>query len=204
MKSINIRIITTIIFFGFIFNASAQSNTNSGPDYSGKLKVVGVGLGIGGDYGVYSGSAASPLIDIYYDQEVYRYEKFGVITAGGMLGEKSYKYTYGTFQENWRYYLIGARAAFHITGPDFASYSDNIDPNKLRNLDLYGGLILGYYALSYSNNNSAFGGDNRSYGNHLGLSLFVGGRYYFTNKIAGDLELGFGASILNIGLSYKL
>ena len=202
MKSNHIRIIATIIFFGFILKASAQTNEKSGPDYSNTLKLVGVGLGIGGDYGVYSGSSATPLLDVYYDQQVYRYDKFGVITVGGMAGIKTYHYSHGSYHESWRYTLIGARAAFHITGPDFASYSDNIDPNKFKNLDLYGGIILGYYALSYSNNNNNY--DHGAYGSHLGFSLFVGGRYYFTNKLAAVAELGFGASIINIGVSYKL
>jgi hypothetical protein len=35
-------------------------------------------------------------------------------------------------------------------------------------------------------------------------NVFVGGRYYFTDNIGAFAELGYGISILNLGLCVKL
>ena len=64
---------------------SAQSGENH-YNTDDKLKLFGVGIGLGSDYGVYSGSSATPLIDVFYEQEVYRFDNLGTLTAGGTLG----------------------------------------------------------------------------------------------------------------------
>ena len=35
-------------------------------------------------------------------------------------------------------------------------------------------------------------------------SIYVGGRYYFTDSFAAMLELGYGIAWLNIGVAFKL
>jgi hypothetical protein len=39
---------------------------------------------------------------------------------------------------------------------------------------------------------------------YLEFGLFIGGRYYFSPKLAAQVELGYGLGILNIGIAYKL
>jgi len=42
-----------------------------------------------------------------------------------------------------------------------------------------------------------------SYGSGVGLSLYIGGRYFFTDNIAALVELGYGVAYLNIGIAIK-
>ena len=74
-----------------------------------------------------------------------------------------------------------------------------------RTLISYGGVMLAYYALSYSysDNQGNSGGSLGNYGNTVGLSVFAGAKYYFAGNLGGFGELGFGANILSLGLSYK-
>ena len=73
-------------------------------------------------------------------------------------------------------YHYGLRGIYH--------YNFDLDDN----LDLYGGLMLSY----------------ASYASNIYFSLFVGGRYYFTNNVGVFMELGYGISYLTVGLNFKL
>jgi len=37
----------------------------------------------------------------------------------------------------------------------------------------------------------------------VAYSWFIGGRYYFSDKFAGMLELGYGITYLNLGIALK-
>jgi hypothetical protein len=193
MKNHSLKSVLTALVITFAsLTVSAQGGENH-YNTGDNLKLFGVGIGLGSDYGVYSGSSATPLIDVFYEQEVYRFEDLGTLTVGGTLGYKSYSYSDNGYNEHWRYYIIGARSVLHVTAI------------KVDNLDLYGGLMLNYYALNYTNNFGSHNGLYRTnYNSHIGMNLFLGGRYYFNEKVAAFGELGFGPSILNIGVSFKL
>ena len=68
-------------------------------------------------------------------------------------------------------------------------------------LDVYAGLGLGYRSFSWKDGYNGFGYD---YGNGLSFNYFIGGRYYFTDKIGGLLELGYsGVSNARVGVTLK-
>ena len=91
---------------------------------------------------------------------------------------------------------MGLRGAYHFN--EFV---------KIDKLDLYAGLMLGYNIASEtfsstdpSRTNIAYYGS--SYGG-FAYSFFGGARYRFTDNIGVFGELGYGISILNIGLNIK-
>lgn len=64
--------------------------------------------------------------------------------------------------------------------------------------------MANYNILDYSYKSSSgitYSGD--SYSNSLGGSVFAGGRYCFTNNIAAFVEVGYGATFFNGGISFK-
>jgi hypothetical protein len=66
--------------------------------------------------------------------------------------------------------------------------------------------MLSYNHLSYSYNDNGGAGSvtgSGSYGSAVGLSLYIGGRYFFTDNIAALVELGYGVAYLNVGIAIK-
>jgi hypothetical protein len=123
----------------------------------------------------------------------------GVISLGGFIGIKSYKYSYNyigyDISQKWSYTVIGVRSAYHYNGI------------KSSDFDVYGGAMLSYDIVSYSYDSNVPNSYNYnvdgSYGSAIGISLFVGGRYYFNDQFAAFAELGYGVAYLNLGVSYK-
>jgi hypothetical protein len=183
-----------VLFFSIsIYSANAQT-------YSVGTNVVSAGLGLGSSIAGYTYGSQSPGISLQYERGLWQAGP-GVISLGGYLGFKSYKYSINdgagdSYSEKWNYTIIGARGAWHYTGL------------SVPNLDVYGGLMLSYNHLSFSGSvsNSAGGYQSAaggSYGSDLGFTAFVGGRYFFAGNLGAFLELGYGVSYLNLGLSYK-
>jgi hypothetical protein len=122
------------------------------------------------------------------------------LSVGGILGFKNtvYKYpnviSYNGEKASWTVFFIGGKGAIHL---------DLFDEE---NLDTYGGLIMGIRSVAYKNTYyEAVGGDPYNYGGISPLvSGYVGARYFFTESIAAYGEVGYGLSILTLGLSLKL
>lgn len=81
--------------------------------------------------------------------------------------------------------IVGARGLYHFS--------------LIEQLDTYGGVMLGYNAIT------ATGYDN-STGKSSGLTYTVlaGARYSVAKAFGVFLELGYGVSSINLGLSYKI
>jgi hypothetical protein len=158
--------------------------------------VISAGIGLGSSIASYTYGSQSPGFNVQFDHGFWEAGP-GVISLGGYVGIKDYKYGYVdngyAYEEKWNYTVVGVRGAWHFTGLD------------IDNLDLYGGLMLAYYALSYSysDNQGNSGGSLGNYGNTVGLSVFAGAKYYFAGNLGVFGELGFGANVLSLGLSYK-
>jgi len=158
--------------------------------------VISAGIGLGSSIASYSYGTQSPGFNVTYDRGFFEAGP-GVISLGAYVGIKDYKYGYVengyAYSEKWNYTVVGVRGAWHFTGLD------------IDNLDLYGGLMLADYALSYSNNYGSgyTTGPLGNYGSTIGLSVFAGAKYYFAGNLGAFGELGFGANILSLGLSYK-
>lgn len=148
---------------------------------------VGIGLGTAlGGLG-----KARPAISISVDHGFWDMGGPGVISLGGYVGNTGYKYGGAGYTAKWNYIIIGARGAYHYNG-----FTD------VPKLDVYGGAMLGYNIVSYKTEG---GGDDfkNNYGSGLGLSGFVGGRWFFTDNIGAYAELGYGVSVLALGVTFK-
>ena len=115
------------------------------------------------------------------------------ISIGPYLGLTSYRYRYAGERWSYTFIDIGARGSYHF------SKHLNMSTDKL---DLYGGLMLGYRAASYSGPDWGFGIDD-PYPSRATAALFGGVRYYFTDAFAINGELGFGYAPLLVGVTFK-
>ncbi len=107
-------------------------------------------------------------------------------TEGGVVSALALKSAQvSTSRSKWKYnkFIIGPRGYLHYS--------------FLNNLDTYAGLMLGLDFVSWGSGNTDYNATDFAWG------LFIGGRYYFTDNLAGMLELGYGATYANIGIAYK-
>jgi hypothetical protein len=160
------------------------------PTFEKGNKVLNLGIGFGG-YGTWGYAVSVPPVSASLEVGILDgiLEK-GSIGVGGYIGYSSYKQS-GYVIDYWTFnrLFIAARGVLHYPLVD--------------KLDTYGGLALGfnYYAWKW-HGEGANGIEPGSSG--LGTSFFVGGRYYFNEKLAGMAELGYGISYLNLGVAFKL
>jgi len=150
--------------------------------------MVNLGVGFGTALGGLG--TARPAISASYEHGLWDIGGPGVISLGGYIGNTGYKYKHLGGNYKWNYTIVGARAAYHYNGFSNAE-----------KFDLYGGLMLSYNIVSYSESGGP--GLSNNYGSGLGLTGFLGGRYLFTDNIGAFAELGYGVSVLNVGVSFK-
>ena len=175
-------------FFAILFVLSVASV--KAQTYSTGTNVISAGIGLGSSIAGYTYGSQSPAISLQYERGVWNAGP-GVVSLGGYAGFKSYKFSDGPYTAKWNYTIIGVRGAYHYTGLE------------VKKLDVYGGLMLAYNILKYSDNYSgATYTATGSYGSSLGFSVFVGGRYHFSDNLAAFAELGYGVAYLNLGLAF--
>ena len=179
----------SVLCFSFF---TAQKISAQAPTFNTKGdQLAGVTLGFGGYYSgtYYSGVSRTPYIAFYYENCVMEnlFDANSSLGLGGMLGHTSVRHSNPTSGYKANSFILGFRGVLHYA---FVS-----------KLDTYGGLMLGYNFATWTwedkNNtlkaNSAGGFD---------FSLFVGARYYFTDRFAAFAELGIAVPI-NLGVSLK-
>lgn len=88
---------------------------------------------------------------------------------------------------SWFYSFIGARGAFH--------------KEFVNNLDTYLGVSLGV-SIGRSSMSSV-NVSSSSTAKSFGYSTFLGCRYYFNPNWAVNAEIGYGISVLSLGVTYK-
>lgn len=168
-----VLVLIVLVVFSLSQLQAQESTFNKGD------KVANFGLGIGSSLGY--GSTSIPPISASFEVAVVdNIIDKGVIGVGGYLGFSSYKY----YDYKLTNIVIGPRGTFHYPFVD--------------KLDTYAGLMIGYNA--YHDNWSGDYGPN--YGGIVS-AWFVGGRYYFSDKFAGMLELGYGVFNINLGVALK-
>lgn len=173
--------VLTVLCFSILFFASEKASAQAEIDKGNVLLNAGIGFGY-----YYAGGV--PLI-LSADFAIN-----DVITVGPYLGFTSYRYKFGGERWNYTFIDIGARGAYH--------FSKHLDLNTTA-LDLYGGVTLGYRAVSYSGPDWGNGIDN-PYPGALTAGIFAGARYYFSDKFGVTGELGYGVAPLTIGVTFKL
>jgi hypothetical protein len=188
MKRNVFRIAIVALFcFGFNFVTNAQTIFSKGD------KVVNLGIGLGDYYG----SAYSSSIPISGSFEVgikdHLFDEKSSLGVGGYLAYASNKstYTYSGSEYGWKYshFILGARGLLHYQFVD--------------KLDTYAGLMLGYDVASSSAFGTSYGTTSTAAGSDFSFSLFIGGRYYFTESIAAFAEIGYGIAALQLGVAFK-
>ena len=165
--------------------------------YTAGTNTISLGVGLGSSIANgYTYGSQTPGLSFHYDRGIWEVGP-GVISLGAYVGYKEYKYSFNdglgdNISEKWNYTIFGIRGAYHFTGL-------HVD-----NLDLYAGAMLSYNHLSYSYSDGQGGNSpGGSYGSDLGLTGFVGAQYFFAGNLAAFAELGYGVSIIDVGLSYK-
>lgn len=151
--------------------------------------AANVGIGLGTALGGLG--KARPAISASVDHGVWDIGGPGVISLGGYIGNTGYKYTDLGYTAKWNYTIVGVRGAYHYIGF-----------SNVPKLDVYGGAMLGYNIARYS---SDVDDDYlaTSYGSGIGLSGFLGGRWFFSEKLGVYAELGYGVSVLAAGATLK-
>jgi hypothetical protein len=167
-----------VIVFSFT-QLTAQKSTFKYGD-----KVFDIGLGLGSSYfhSFYSvGPGLSAALEVGVADGVL--DK-GTIGAGGYVGFIGAKYEP---QYKTSVMTLGARGSFHYPLVD--------------KLDTYTGLMLGYKIA----NTHYYDTQTTIYPESSGfvLAWYIGARYYFKDNIAAMAELGYGVSILTVGISFK-
>jgi hypothetical protein len=173
-----------------VLKTKAQSSGSAGT-YQVGTNVISAGIGLGSSLITGGYGSSTPGISLQYERGVWEAGP-GIISLGGYIGYKGYSYSNPDYSSKWNYTIIGFRGAYHLTGIE------------VENLDVYGGLMLAFDNLSYSETNyNGYAYSGSSYGSGVGLTAFVGAKYYFAGNLGAFAELGYGVSYLSIGLSYK-
>lgn len=158
-------------------------------------KIINAGIGFGSTLYTGSGySIALPPLSVSYEQIIMdEVIDKGLIGVGGYAGFASYKYSYTFMTEEWGWkysnFILGARGTFHYPLID--------------KLDTYTGLMLGFQVVTAKEIGTVPSGYNAS-ASGLVWSWYAGGRYFFNEKWAGMLELGYGITYFNLGVAVKL
>jgi hypothetical protein len=154
-------------------------------------KVVNLGIGLLSSFYTGSGyTGKTPPVSVSFEVGIADdVLDVGSIGIGGYVGYTSAKWEY--FGYGWKYtnYIIGARGSFHYPIVD--------------KFDTYAGVLLGFNVVSAKEiGNVPLGFESSASG--AIFSGYVGGRYYFTDKLAGMVELGTGIAYVNLGIAFKL
>ena len=181
----------TILTLATLLSCSLIMVNAQTPTFQKGNKVLNLGIGFGGyspsGYQIKTPSLAASF-EIGVKDKVMDNGSFGV---GGYLGYAGYDQS-GSFTGNtyWSVsrILIGVRGVFHYP--------------LVEKLDTYGGLTLGFMTRSWKWNGSVERTDHPNRKPFSG-DIFVGSRYYFSDKFAalGELSLG---TYLSLGISMKL
>lgn len=175
-----------IVFLSFVsilFCAETQAQA-----FQKGTTALNAGVGVGTALGGYG--KVSPAISLSVDHGIWEVGGPGVVSLGGYVGTTGYKYSDSSYNAKWNYIIVGVRGAYHYNGFD------------LPDLDLYGGAMVGYNIVKYTSDldEEYFG---KNYGSGIGVSGFLGARYFFSDMFGVYAELGYGVSVLNAGLTLK-
>lgn len=179
-----------IIFILFLFIGAEA--TSYAQQFEKGTNMLSAGIGLGSSLGGGSYGSQTPALSLNYERGVWDIGGPGVISLGGYAGIKTFNYSGPDYTEKWGYTIIGVRSAYHYNGL------------KSDKFDVYGGVMISYDILNYSyKSTDGYNRTGGNYGSTAAFTLYVGGRYFFSNNIAAFAELGFGASYLTLGVAFK-
>lgn len=172
----------------------AISSITSNTVFKKGNKLLNLGLGIGNSlYPKSTYTSKFPPISAFYELGVVDdlFDSRSSLGVGGFFGLTGAQNNYWG-DDGWKYLsiVLGPRAAIHY--------------QFVEKLDTYGGLMLGYNIESARWTGEGNGPSNTDSEGGFAWSLFLGGRYYFNEKLAGLVELGYGVSYITVGVALKL
>lgn len=139
-----------------------------------RSKYLNVGVGVAAYYGAGFPLGASFEIDMKNN-----------VSVGG-------SFDFLRYSGGYTFIYVGARASYHL------GELLNVQDNKF---DPYIGATLGFRHTGYDNSYGYY--DYGSYNSGLYLGIHLGSRYYFSDKLGGFAEVGYGVSALKLGLTAK-
>ena len=174
--------LAVLAIVGSISIANAQEVFHKG------TTAINAGIGLGSYYNSLSIPPLSVSLDYGVADNLINGNN-GSISVGGFAGYAASSFSGWTADKvTVSYAVLGGRGAFHY---QFAP-----------KLDTYAGLMVSYDIASASSNSSYV--DTSVATSSINWTLFLGGRYFFTEKIGGFAELGYGFYNLNLGVTFKL
>jgi hypothetical protein len=170
-------------------SASAQNA------YNVNDKVISAGVGLGNVVGFY-GTTSFPPLFVQFEMGLPLEELKNKLTIGGVIGYAASSEDYYWAKYTYSYIFIGVGGNYHFL-------------EKNAKIDAFAGLGLGYtisnYSASYKEGYTEASQYAYSYGGgYFAYDIHVGGRYYFTPKLAVLAELGYGFGLFRFGVSYKI
>jgi hypothetical protein len=175
-----------ILNFGFGFG---NNYTAGGDDFSVTIPPISASFEYIIKDNLFNNGEGAIGIGAFAQYMNYDYEitsNPGVDVVGGTVSTSVLKSAMANPNVNdWKYnkFIFGPRGYFHYS--------------FLEKLDTYTGLMLGLDYVGWGTNSTSYSNTDFIW------SWFIGGRYYFNDNLAGMLELGYGATYVNIGIAYK-
>jgi len=170
-----------ILFMFFVASALSIASEKAFAQFEKGDKLLNAGINLGGTYG-----GGGVGVGASFEGGIHDF-----ISVGGQLDFVTWNYGGGLYGRGWRYNFINiaARGSYH-----FGKHFLTID-----NLDLYAGPSLGYRIA----NSSYDGLGYDSYGSGVFFGAFAGARYYFKPAMGVFAEVGYNASPLKAGITFK-
>ncbi len=165
--------------------------------------LINLGVGMGSYIGSGSGYKTTlPPLEVSYEYLVN-----DNISVGGFFAMTKSEFNYSfpdlgggssspqNFKFNYSYMMFGAIGNYHFVNND--------------KFDVYGGVRIGYNKVNvdYSSDDATTDSLLKSINLDSSGMLFgaqVGGRYFFTDNLAVNMEVGYGLAIAKLGLTFKL
>lgn len=181
------RLVVSIVAVAVILS---QSSVNAQAFKNGDL-VGNLGVGFGW-YGYGYGTTSLPAFSLSLEKGIKELANIGPLSIGGIVGFKHARYAWTTaYDWTWNDIIVAARGAIHY------------DLLKNPKIDTYGGVAIG---LRIQSESYYTGVSTKAHANftHGLFAFYLGGRYYFSDKVAAFGELGYGLGYLTLGLSFKI
>lgn len=170
----------------FAAKNATSSSAPSGNAFRKGALYVGGGLGLGSGLGYLGGVALMANAEYAVTNE---------IGIGGTIGYWGYSESLSSAGYNTKYSYtiipIVVSGAFHL-------------PMKVSNLDLGVGVSLGYYLVSSSIDTNVTGvGYASASGSGIAWGIFGLARYFINDTIALRGKIGYGITILEVGVDFR-
>lgn len=172
--------ILSLLFVATILSVSSQQ---AFAQYEKGDKLLNLGLNLGGTYG---GGGAG--VGASFEAGVHDF-----ISVGAQADFVTWNYGYFGYKWRYNFFTVAARGSYHF-GKHFIT---------MDKLDLYAGPALGFRAASYSSPSGYSGLYDNAYGSGVFFGAFAGARYYFKPNMGAFAEVGYNASPLKVGITFK-